>query len=48
MECEPPKSMGERDHFDSPSERAERVLELTGERVREVRAAVFPHLGLTP
>lgn len=48
MECEPPTSMGERDRFDSPAERAERVLELTAERVREVRAAVFPHNGLTP
>jgi acetoin utilization protein AcuC len=46
--CEPPKSMGAHDHFDSPAERSERVLELTTERVREVREAVFPHLGLTP
>jgi hypothetical protein len=46
--CEPPSSMGARDRFDSPPERAQRVLELTTERVREVREAVFPHLGLTP
>ena len=48
LDCEPPTSMGERDRFDSPAERAERVLELTAERVREVRVAVFPHHGLTP
>lgn len=46
--CEPPRSMGERDRFDSPAERAERVLALTAERVREVREAVFPHHGLAP
>jgi acetoin utilization protein AcuC len=46
--CEPPRSMGGHDRFDSPAERSERVLELTTERVREVREAVFPHLGLTP
>jgi acetoin utilization protein AcuC len=42
--CEPPLSMGANDHFDSPAERAERVLELTSLRVEEVRAAVLPHL----
>ena len=46
--CEPPKSMGEHDRFDSPPERAERVLELTALRVGELKAEVFPHLGLTP
>jgi acetoin utilization protein AcuC len=46
--CEPPRSMGEHDHFDSPPERAERVLALTSERVRELREIVFPHHGLTP
>ncbi len=44
--CEPPRSMGADDRFDSPPERAERVLVLTAERVREVREAVFPHLGI--
>jgi acetoin utilization protein AcuC len=46
--CEPPHSMGAHDHFESPPERAERVLELTAERVREAREAVFPHLGIAP
>ena len=46
--CEPPLSMGANDRFDSPPERAERVLELTTLRVDELKAAVFPHLGLTP
>jgi acetoin utilization protein AcuC len=46
--CEPPYSMGERDRFDSPPERAERVLELTALRVEELKTEVFPHLGLTP
>lgn len=45
---EPPRSMGERDRFDSPAERAERVLAQTAERVSEVREAVFPHHGLVP
>jgi hypothetical protein len=40
--------MGERDRFDSPPERAERVLELTALRVEELKTEVFPHLGLTP
>ncbi len=40
--------MGEHDSFDSPPERAERVLELTEQRVREVREAVFPRHGLVP
>lgn len=46
--CEPPSSMGEQDVFDSPPERAERVLELTRQRIDEVRTAVFHHHGLTP
>ena len=46
--CEPPSSMGEHDVFDSPAERAERVLELTRRRIDEVRAAVFHHHGLAP
>jgi len=46
--CEPPRSMGDSDVFPSPPERAARVLELTTERVRETRAAVFPHHGLEP
>lgn len=45
---ESPRSMGEYDRFDSPAERAARVLALTAEQVREVREAAFPHLGLTP
>jgi len=45
---EPPSSMGERDHFASPLERAERVLAETAVCVRQARDAVFPHLGLTP
>ena len=45
---ETPRSMGERDRFDSPAERAERVLAQTAERVSEVREAVFPHHGLVP
>jgi acetoin utilization protein AcuC len=46
--CEPPLSMGARDFFDLPAEDAERVLALTAETAREVREAVFPHLGLVP
>ena len=46
--CEPPRSMGDDDRFDSPTERAENVLALTVERVREVREAVFPYLRLAP
>ena len=46
--CEPPRSMGAEDRFDSPVERSQHVLTLTAERVRETRAAVFPHHGLTP
>jgi acetoin utilization protein AcuC len=46
--CEPPSSMGVHDSFDSPPERAENVLALTRESVREVREAVFPHHRLTP
>lgn len=48
LHCEPPSSMGASDRFDSPPERAERVLELTEQRIREVRAAVFPYHGLEP
>ena len=43
---ESPRSMGADDAFDSPPERAERVLELTADRIREVREVVFPHHGL--
>ena len=46
--CEPPRSMGAADRFESPAERAENVLALSAERVREVRAAVFPYHGLVP
>jgi acetoin utilization protein AcuC len=46
--CEPPHSMGAQDRFDSPPERTERVIALTSERIREVRAAVFPYHGLKP
>jgi acetoin utilization protein AcuC len=46
--CEPPRSMGAGDHFDSPPGQAANVLALTAEQVREVRAAVFPHHSLTP
>jgi len=46
--CEPPASLGQGDRFDSPPERAENVFALTSQRVREVRAAVFPYHGLEP
>jgi len=46
--CEPPVSMGRYDTFDSPVERAERVLELTQRRIDEVRKTVFPYHGLAP
>lgn len=46
LNCNAPESMGAHDRFDSPPERAARVLALTAERIREVRAAVFPHHGL--
>jgi len=46
--CEPPRSMVDLDRFYSPIERADHVLALTAERVREVREAVFPHVGLVP
>jgi acetoin utilization protein AcuC len=46
--CEPPESMGARDRFESPPERAGRVRALTAERIREVRETVFPHHHLTP
>jgi acetoin utilization protein AcuC len=45
---EAPESMGECDRFDSPAERAQAVVALTAERVKETRDAVFPHHGLTP
>ena len=48
LDCEPPHSMGALDRFDSPTERAQRVLALTAERIKETRAAVFPHHGLVP
>lgn len=48
LECEPPRSMGKDDHFDSPPERAANVLALTEKQVRDVRASVFGHHGLTP
>lgn len=47
LDCEPPTSMGAHDAFESPEERDVRVMELTRLRVEEVRAAVFPHHGLT-
>ncbi|HSK47167.1 MAG TPA: acetoin utilization protein AcuC [Coriobacteriia bacterium] len=46
--CEPPRSMGAHDAFDLPADDAQRVLELTNERIREVREAVFPFVGLEP
>ena len=46
--CEPPRSMGDDDRYDSPAERSENVLALTTDRVREVREAVFPHHHLVP
>jgi acetoin utilization protein AcuC len=45
---EPPRSMGATDRFDAAPELAGNVLAITKERIREVRAAVFPHHGLTP
>lgn len=48
LDCEPPLSMGAHDRFNSPPERAARVLELTWLRVEELKVAVFPHLGLAP
>jgi len=48
LECEPPRSMGGCDDYDSPAERTENVLALSAQRVREVREAVFPHHGLLP
>jgi acetoin utilization protein AcuC len=44
--CEPPRSMGECDHLDVASAVAASVIAETAERVRQVRAAVFPHHGL--
>ena len=46
LDCEPPASMGANDTFESPEERAVRVMELTRLRVDEVRKAVFGHHGL--
>lgn len=46
--CEPPSSMGERDHLDTPPDRAAELLALTAEQVRAAREAVFPHHGLVP
>jgi acetoin utilization protein AcuC len=46
--CEPPRSMGAHDRFDSPPERDKAVLTLTADRVREAREAVFRYHGLTP
>jgi acetoin utilization protein AcuC len=45
---DPPRSMGATDRYESPQERADNVLALTAERVREARAAIFPHHGLEP
>ncbi len=45
---EPPRSLGADDRFDSPPERAARVLELTQQAIEQVRVAVFPHHGLSP
>jgi len=40
--------MGERDHVDTPPDRAAELLALTAEQVRAAREAVFPHHGLVP
>jgi acetoin utilization protein AcuC len=41
--CEPPRSMGERDHLEVAQAVEASVIAETAERVRQVRAAVFPH-----
>jgi acetoin utilization protein AcuC len=48
IRCDAPASLGAADRFDSPPERADRVLADTTERIREVREAVFRYHGLTP
>lgn len=48
LACEPPSSMGEHDHVDTPPERAAELLALTAEQVRAAREAVFPHHRLVP
>ena len=48
LACEPPRSMGDNDRFDTPPERAAEALSQCAEQVAQTRAAVFPHHGLTP
>ena len=43
-----PLTLGADDHFDLPRARWQQVVEETRGIVGETRAAVFPHLGLTP
>ena len=45
---EPPATLGADDAFELPHARRQQVVEKTRAAVRETRAAVFPHLGLTP
>lgn len=45
---EPPASMGAGDRFAASAERDAKVLAATQETIKEVRASVFPHHGMTP
>lgn len=46
--CEPPASMGACDRFPVSAADEASLLAMTAEQVRQTRAAVFPHHGLTP
>lgn len=45
---EAPETLGADDDFDLPRARWQQVVEETRGVIRETRAAVFPHVGLTP